>query len=79
MNTPVRDRRELAFLEALFHPAIALKKAETFCLKLSAEVMAKKTEHFELINLHFEIDGLLATYKCAIDERTYEVKIVARD
>jgi hypothetical protein len=55
-------------------PAL-LKKAATYCLDLSVEILKGYSEHFEKVDVHYEIDGLLCTYKCKIDGRKYYVKI----
>lgn len=54
-----------------------LKSIETFCMKLSSEVFREKTEHFERIDGHFDVDGLIAKYKCNLDNRIYSIKITA--
>lgn len=52
-----------------------LKNAETHCCDFSMEVLKHKSEHFEKLDLYFEADGLVAVYKCDIDDKLYTVKI----
>ena len=54
----------------------ALTKAnDTHCWNLMEQILARSSQHFDRNDVHYEYDGLLATYMCHLDGRTYNVKI----
>jgi hypothetical protein len=63
------------FIKSITEVPALLKKGATFCLDLSVEILKGHSEHFEKVDSHYEIDGLLCTYKCKVDGRKYFVKI----
>jgi hypothetical protein len=52
-----------------------IAKATTYCSLLVHEVMTRSTEHFERVDSQFVFDGVMATYRCSIDNHIYVVKI----
>ena len=54
---------------------VQLPEITTYCGQLNQEVLSKNTEHFRMIDLHYTFDGLLVTYLCSLDGKTYSVKI----
>lgn len=51
------------------------KKATTHCWELNLELMKQESPHFKKVDTHYTANGLLSTYKCSIDGRTYNVHI----
>ena len=55
-----------------------VKSITTHCFHLSHKVFKRSTPNFERVDSHYEVDGLLVTYKCKLDGRDYFVKITAQ-
>lgn len=75
MNSkPIQDN-VAGLVKSFIDIPVMLKKAETYCLAFSQQVLAHRTENFERVDSHFTADGLQATYMCNLDSRLYTVKI----
>ncbi|MBE3144243.1 MAG: hypothetical protein IMZ61_10020 [Planctomycetes bacterium] len=57
--------------------ASQIKKAETFCMAFAIDFLQQRgrSGNFEKVDSHYDADGLVTTYRCAIDGRIYTVKV----
>jgi hypothetical protein len=54
-----------------------LKNAETFCMAFAIDFLKERSQsgNFSKAESHYDMDGLVTTYQCAIDGRIYTVKV----
>jgi hypothetical protein len=54
-----------------------LKKAETHCMDFAIDFLKERSKsgNFSKVESHYDTDGLVTTYQCAIDGRIYTVKV----